>query len=173
MATIKDLKQIAKQYNIRGYSRLRKNALVALLRERLSRRNHGQNHKPWRHSRNKKFVWWWHSWIESTTATTNRIYSYISNTTTEGKKIQRKTCKVGILVVTVCSRTCEKTNQQCFWRLQEKGFEFVSKTIKVWRKLKISFERFRKVKQNQSAKKSNLWSQDVFGSCQTKSSEKV
>jgi len=38
MATIKDLKQIAKQYNIRGYSRLRKNALVALLRERLPRR---------------------------------------------------------------------------------------------------------------------------------------
>ena len=40
MAAIKDLKQIAKQYNIRGYSRLRKNALVALLRERLPRRVH-------------------------------------------------------------------------------------------------------------------------------------
>jgi len=39
MAAIKDLKQIAKQYNIRGYSRLRKNALV-VLRERLPRRVH-------------------------------------------------------------------------------------------------------------------------------------
>ena len=141
--TVKNLHSIAKRNNLGGDSKLPKSELIAYLRTNLPRRrNHGQNHKPWRHSRNKKFAWWWHSWTESTTATTNRIYSTTSNTTAKGDKIQRKTGKMGWLVVKICCRACEKTNQQRFERFQEKSYELVSKiTIKVWRKQKIGFER--------------------------------
>jgi len=34
------------------------------------------------------------------------------------------------LVVTICSRACEKTNQQRFQRFQEKRYELVSETFK-------------------------------------------
>ena len=136
--TVKNLRSIAKRNNLGGYFKTSKVWTDCLSEneppKKSWRRNHGQNHKPWRHSGNKKFAWWWHSWTESTTATTNKnIFHHFHHHHREGKDSE-KNWKDGVIVVTICSRAREKTNQQRFQCFQEKSYEHVSETIKVWGK---------------------------------------